>query len=339
MEGEAKPAFDECVSVIVPVYGVERYLSACVESILRQTYDNLEILLVDDGSPDSCGEICDGFARRDSRVRVFHRPNGGVSAARNWAIDRAAGRYLTFVDSDDILSPHYIECLYRVLRMTDADISLCGNRNIPEQNWESAPSLWDGEDFSVSEESVTVYSTKEAMRALLYQVPIDAAPWSKLFKRELFEGIRFPLNCWYEDIAIMPQLFHRAKRLAYCPYEGYGYLLRGEGTTLKRFSDEKMQLVDIVEKNERMILGWYPDLKAPAYSRTVRANLHIYSQIPMEKQYRNYRRRIGENVRKRRMTILADKGARRGTKLALCLTCGGLWTIRALRQFKALAKK
>lgn len=120
----------ELVSIIVPVYKVEQYLSRCVDSILQQSYSNLEIILVDDGSPDSCGMICDEYQKKDSRVQVIHKSNGGLSDARNYGIEAAQGKYLAFVDSDDWLDFDMIDILYRVLTSQDADIAECSYRNL-----------------------------------------------------------------------------------------------------------------------------------------------------------------------------------------------------------------
>ena len=114
---------NELVSVVVPVYKVEPYLERCIRSIIGQTYENLEIILVDDGSPDQCGAICDRFAQEDTRIKVYHKPNGGLSDARNYGVNRASGTYIAFIDSDDYISPHYIEYLYQLMVKYDADVS------------------------------------------------------------------------------------------------------------------------------------------------------------------------------------------------------------------------
>ena len=115
----------ELISVIVPVYKVEKFLARCLDSIISQTYENMEIILVDDGSPDSCGSICDEYAQRDARFRVLHKENGGLSDARNCGVEIASGAYIAFIDSDDYIAPNYVEYLYRLLVDNDADISCC----------------------------------------------------------------------------------------------------------------------------------------------------------------------------------------------------------------------
>ena len=116
---------NEIVSIIIPIYKVELYLERCIQSVLMQTYHNLEIILVDDGSPDLCGEICEDFAQKDSRVRVYHKQNGGLSDARNYGVEQAHGTYITFIDADDYVAPDYVEYLVGLLVKFDADISCC----------------------------------------------------------------------------------------------------------------------------------------------------------------------------------------------------------------------
>lgn len=329
----------EKVSVIIPVYNVEKYLCRCIESILKQTYQNLEIILVDDGSSDRCPQICDEYSAKDERIIVCHEINKGVAAARNMALELSTGQYLTFVDGDDFIAPDYIECLYHILKLAAVDISLCGSRNIEEDNSDNL-SVWKtGEAEKIDASGILFFQRKEALRALMYQIPFDASPWGKMFKKELFDSIRFPEGCWYEDFAVMPRVFERAERFAFYPYDGYGYVQRKQSTTLEEFSDKKMQLIEVAEANERFISERYPELLPAVYSRVVRANLHIYSQIPLNLQYRNYRKQVRKNVRRRRRRVLMDRCARKGTKAALCLTYAGFWTIRVFRRMKFLGKK
>ena len=144
MEKKYYAASAETISVIVPVYGVENYLPACIDSILAQTHEDFQLILVDDGSPDRCGAICDEYAAKDSRIVVIHQENGGLSAARNtgidWVFDNSESRWLNFIDSDDIVSPVYLETLYRCAAQNDADITVTGIHNFPDgQGLENAP--------------------------------------------------------------------------------------------------------------------------------------------------------------------------------------------------------
>lgn len=204
------------ISIIVPVYKVEPYLRKCLDSIAGQTYENLEIILVDDGSPDRCGVICDEYAARDRRIRVIHQENGGLSAARNAALRIVTGEYIGFVDSDDWVEPEMFETMVRGLQETEADISVCGrwdeykNRRT-RRGWETPQTILDRE---------------QALGELLRNDKLQNHCWDKLFRAALWEGIVFPEGRTFEDIAVMHQLFLRAKRVVCLPNALYHYLQR-----------------------------------------------------------------------------------------------------------------
>ena len=178
------------ISVIVPVYNVEPYLRRCVDSILRQTYRNLEILLVDDGSTDRSGTICDACAQQDTRVKVIHQKNGGLSAARNCGLETARGEYISFVDSDDLINDRMIETLYRDLAGQGADISAVGYRMFENQE-ELRP-----EEITAPVQCMT---GKEALRRILVSEEIGDFAWNKLYKKILFQTIRYPEGRVFED--------------------------------------------------------------------------------------------------------------------------------------------
>lgn len=217
------------ITVIVPVYKVEAYLPACVESILAQSFSDFELILVDDGSPDGCGAMCDAYAARDSRIRVIHQKNGGLSAARNSGMEVAAGEYLSFIDSDDYVAPDYLERLYSALR-SGAEIAVCRTRVFPDgQDPAAAP--------SPEEPGCTPLTGREAV-LLLYRgdaaVPVNA--WGKLYCRELIADLRFPVGKLHEDQAFVPIACYRAKTVAAVGADAYYYRDRPESITSKKFS-------------------------------------------------------------------------------------------------------
>ena len=197
---------NELISIIVPVYKVEEYLARCVDSILSQSYRQLEIILVDDGSPDASGEICDAYAQRDDRIKVIHKINGGLSDARNAGIAQASGSYLTFLDSDDWIHESYITYLYELLKVNDADISLC---NFLKTTKEEVPV----EPIQGSEAVLS----NEAVLERYIDLGDDFHPQlvmacGKLFKAKLFDTIRFPVGRLHEDEFTTYKLFHFAKK-------------------------------------------------------------------------------------------------------------------------------
>ena len=200
------------ITVVVPIYKVEAYLKKCIESIRSQTYSNLEILLVDDGSPDNCPKICDEYANLDERIQVIHKENGGLSSARNAGIDRATGEYISFVDSDDYIEANMIELLYEGIIKYDAEIAICNHYVEKKERLLMELPPVDRE---------CVYTKREAMKLLLEDVVMKNYAWDKLYKTELFQKVRYPIGRNYEDIGTTYLLFDQANRI--CQLQGYEY--------------------------------------------------------------------------------------------------------------------
>lgn len=201
---------DDMISVIIPVYNVEKYLRECLDSVIAQTYKNLEILLVDDGSTDSSGAICDEYAVRDSRVRVIHRENQGVSAARNLALDLAKGSYISFVDADDIIAERFLETLYGAVQETGAEIAACNFRRFQT-----------GEQIEAAAGERRLLTRKEAlleMTRLGYNSRGEfiTSPCNKLYKKEIFDAIRYPVGKRYEDEYVIHKLLLRIESFCEC---------------------------------------------------------------------------------------------------------------------------
>ena len=206
------------VSVIVPVYNVEKYIDRCVSSILRQTYENIELILVDDGSPDNCGEILDDYATKDSRVKVIHQSNAGQSKARNEAIKIAQGEYYCFVDSDDYMHDNQIQRLIELMYDYNADISMTHFCNFSGEK----VTISDLKDnvgntgLSSDTSDIIELSNTDCIRNMhMVSDELYVVMWGKLFKKELFEGIVFPEGRICEDLAILYKLFDKAKSVVY----------------------------------------------------------------------------------------------------------------------------
>lgn len=198
---------ETAISVIVPVYRVEKYLPACIDSILNQTFTDFELILVDDGSPDRCPEICDETAKRDARVRVIHQANQGLSAARNAGIEAARGAWLSFVDSDDYIAPQFYEKLYQTAQRTDADCVMCSVQNVDESGKPIDSAL-----MRVADE---VKTGREVLRKIGRD---DVTPyltaWNKLYRRKLFNTLRYPAGRQNEDVFVFAELFCQVQRAA-----------------------------------------------------------------------------------------------------------------------------
>lgn len=200
------------ISIIVPVYKAEPYLRKCADSILAQTYSNIEVIFVDDGSPDGCPTICDEYAAKDSRVVVLHQKNAGVSAARNAGLDAAKGDYVGFVDSDDWIERDMYEVLYEVMVDSKSDISVlsfCGDSDVPEK---------------VNAGAYIVFSKMEAIKKMLLYQNNLVNVWGKLYNRRMFKNIRFPYGIAIgEDTVVSLKAIENSNNVAYIDYKGYHY--------------------------------------------------------------------------------------------------------------------
>lgn len=206
------------ISIIVPVYKVEKYLHTCVDSILKQTYENLEIILVDDGSPDNCGSLCDSYAAQDPRIRVIHKPNGGLSDARNAGLEIATGEYVGFIDSDDYIAPDMYRVLYDAITKHHADVAVCSSQNVCES---------ETKIFPVSQGNVRVYTGNESSYAL-FTGAITHFAWNKLYKRSLFSSIRFPLGKIYEDLFTTYRVLRTCHTVVHTNTALYFYRIRND---------------------------------------------------------------------------------------------------------------
>lgn len=259
----------ELISVIIPIYKVEEYLDECITSVIAQTYTNLEIILVDDGSPDNCPQMCDNWAKKDARIKVIHKRNGGLSDARNAGLDIATGEYISFVDSDDYIKPDMLEKLYASICKVDADIAACGILNCEGDR----QNTWGCRDFVGSSEQIY---------GLLYDdaaYPVTA--WNKLYRRCCWEKFRFPVGKICEDAFTTYQLIHRANRIVMIPEALYCYRIRPESIMTSSFSLKRMDEEEAWRCNYQFIDRHYPRLKKKAfdfYLQRVNVLIHTMSK-------------------------------------------------------------
>lgn len=236
------------VSVVVPVYNVEKYLCRCIDSILNQTFTDFELILADDGSTDSCGAICDAYAAKDSRVKVIHRKNGGVSAARNTGLDAAEGEYIAFVDSDDYIDRDFLQVLVSAMEEVNADVVVSNYRKENDR----------GERSGVRPHEVgktLLQSADERMRYLVQNIMGGKAGWevyTRLFRRSVIEanGIRFCTTCgnYAEDLGFVLQYCLTAKACSSVAYCGYTYFLRKNSMMRRSEGQIKLDQVNAVSR-------------------------------------------------------------------------------------------
>lgn len=205
------------ISIIVPIYNVERYLSRCVHSIINQTYKNLEIILVDDGSPDNCPQLCDEYAKKDDRIKVIHKKNGGLSDARNAGMTVASGEFISFIDSDDYVSLDFIETLYNTIISEDSEIAEC-----------DVIKFYDDSSFDdyADDLKITNYNTIDGLSALISENPFHQHVWNKLYKSKLLVGIPYTVGKLNEDEFWTYQVFGRAKKITKINKTMYYYFQR-----------------------------------------------------------------------------------------------------------------
>lgn len=206
---------DPIISVIIPIYKVEQYLSKCVESVLNQTYKYLEIILVDDGSPDKCGVMCDEYANNDSRIKVIHKENGGLSDARNAGLKLARGDYIGFVDSDDWVEPEMYETMMNYIIKYEADLAICC---VSKERADKIEVQNIGRDF--------IYSRQKALYELIRDIDVQSFAWNKLYRRTLFREIEFPKGRLFEDTLTTYRVFEKIRRAVHINKSFYHYLRR-----------------------------------------------------------------------------------------------------------------
>lgn len=230
---------EELVSVVVPIYKVEQFIEKCIKSIINQTYKSIEIILVDDGSPDNCGKICDEYATKDERIKVIHKENGGLSDARNAGINIANGTYITFIDSDDYVDEKFIEILLQIIKRSNAKISMCGIKKVYNNGRES-------EDIEIPDEKIL---TGKEMILRLGDYPIsNIVAWNKLYNINLFEKIRYPKGKIHEDEFTTYKLLYECKKVAITNEKLYYYMQNEGSITNQKFNKSRLDIIQALEE-------------------------------------------------------------------------------------------
>ena len=262
------------ISIVIPVYNVEKYIRKCLDSVVNQTFGDLEIILVDDGSSDSSGDICDEYARQDSRINVIHKKNGGLSEARNTGIEVATGEFIAFVDSDDYIALNMIQTLYDNIERDKADIAVCGIMNVyREHTW---PQCKENTHF--------ICGNVEGFRLLLVGEKIPGSICNKLLRTELIKEIRFPSGKHYEDIFFHTDLMQVIDKISVDTTPLYYYVHRRDSVTTRKFEKSSMDIIEAYERNLKVIIDKYPQLIDVAIFRVQWANFVVLDRM-MEGSY------------------------------------------------------
>lgn len=312
------------VSIIVPVYNVELYLPKCVDSIINQTYRNIEILLVNDGSSDSSGKLCDEYSRKYEYIRSYHKKNGGLSSARNYGIARAKGAYIGFVDSDDFVDNDMFEYLIGLAEQYNADVSGCdiydcyNNKDIKKHSAD-----WI-ECLDTIGSIKCVLDSKTSMNVV-----------NKLFKKELFEETLFTEGITLEDAYIIVDLLSKTKRAVFTNSQKYYYLHRGNSITTLPFNEHSYDALKVHDHNYKVATSISESLEPSANLRRCWARFYVLDKMMMSDG--NYDKSVEKEcivfLKKRKRLILSSSMFTSGRKLAFC----GLLISKKL--YRAIVKK
>lgn len=243
------------ISIIVPVYKVEKYLNRCVQSIVDQTYSNLEIILVDDGSPDCCPAMCDVWTERDSRIQVIHKKNGGLSDARNAGMEVAKGEMIGFVDSDDWIASDMYQYLYEAMKADNSDIAACG----VEMIWEDGTS-----SQMLTKVGSCVLNREKAMEALIEESWLKQPVWYKLYKTDLIRSILFPVGKYHEDAFWSYRAIGVAERVSVIDRVGYYYWQRNGSIMGEKYSLKRLDAIEALEHRQNYLEDNFPNLASKA---------------------------------------------------------------------------
>lgn len=264
------------ISVIVPVYNVEGYLEKCVDSIINQSYKNLEIILVDDGSTDNSPVICDSYAEKDNRIKVIHKENGGLSDARNAGIKVASGEYLGFIDSDDYIDTRMYEILHSNIEKYQCDLAVCSfyhsykSGNVCKGN---------------NTKNIEVMDSKQSIKNLNCIHPMA---WNKLYKKSIFNNLLYPVGRYNEDTFIIMDILTSIESCVVVDEPLYYYVMREQSITKARFQKKHLDIIDAWKRNLNIISAKYPELTEFIESKLHSAHFQVIDKIIMEPNYKDF---------------------------------------------------
>lgn len=257
------------ISIIVPVYNVEKHLNNCIDSIINQTYKNIEIILVDDGSKDNSSKICDNYINTDNRVKVFHKTNGGLSSTRNCGITNSTGEYITFIDSDDDIETYYVEYLYELIKKYKTKMSIAAYTIVSKNRTNNIGNGYKEE----------LLNTEAALSRLLCEDGFTVSACAKLYKKSLFNNIKFPEGKLCEDNGTTYKLIMKCKKIAYGNKSIYNYYKRENSIMTSNFNLKKLDLIELTDTMCKDIITKYPNLINETNKRIFNSRFSILRQM------------------------------------------------------------
>lgn len=307
------------ISVIVPVYNCEKYIGKCIESILNQTFKDLELILIDDGSADESGKICDEYKIQDKRVKVIHEKNSGVSIARNVGINVAKGKYIGFVDSDDYLAPDMYESLYENLMKSHADVAICGIMNC---FLKKLPNGKIKEEHALQSNTCEkgILNGKQAFSEALKSQIFSVNPVNKLFYSRFLKEERFPANKTSEDAFLIPKILAKAERVVYDMEPKYYYVRHLGSITTSDFKESDWSVVDAYKEHLNVVKDKYPELLEEAKFRYYWSYIYVLDKMIKSKTKvcaQDYSRAINF-VKQNFKNIISNPYFSKKRKIAVC---------------------
>lgn len=297
------------VSIILPVYNVEKYLPKCMESIFLQTYSNIEIIIVDDGSNKECAELCDKYLAIDQRVSVFHKSNGGLSDARNYGIMRAKGEYITCIDSDDFVDKTYVEYLVYLILKYKSKMAICQHRFIYDNGKVQDKKLIGDE----------LLSSEQCLESMLYNKIIDTSAWAKLYQKRLFDNVKYPKGRIFEDIGTTYALMLQCDYIAVGYESKYNYVYRQDSIVNDVFNPKKLDLLYMTDKMAESVIIEYPNLNKAIIRRRVYSRFSTLNQLLSTKGFDNEKKECITFIMNNRKNILTNGKAPLRDKMAILL--------------------
>lgn len=309
----------DLISVIVPVYNVAKYLDVCIASIQKQTYTNLEILLIDDGSTDESGSICDRYALEDKRIRVIHQKNEGLSTARNKGVSACKGEYIAFIDSDDFIDKSFVESMYKVMVRSECDLVCMEAVRFYDGDEKKVYSYWKRIDNQ--KRYYTVYSSEKMLNIAFYQKLSVTDAQLKLYRKRLFENVQFPVGRYYEDLATTYLFILYSNRVAVINHQLYAYRFRESSIMTSTFNDKCLDCIWVGKKLVNDIEVMAPQLRKAAYCAAFRINRIVFPKIPFHNRVQ--KSKVWNELSAYRKIVMLDREAQKYERLlALTSYCG-----------------
>ena len=306
------------ISVIMPVYNVEeKLLREAIESIIAQSYTNLELIIIDDGSFDICGAVCDEYAKQDFRLKVIHEENQGVSSARNRGLQLAIGQYIAFIDADDSVQKKYLEYLHSLICMSNSDMAACSCEYVLTNH--KNPIQQDGRSLKTDE-----ISQREAIELLCYQTQLYhglemTAVWGKLYRKNIVRDIQFDKGMAIgEDFIFNCRCYLEAQRIIVSNYKGYNYRIRQSSLMNSSFNKSKIGTIDVVRNFKAEFST--SKYKSEIIARITNIAIVIYLMIPPDHQYEKEKNKVIKFINEDRYTVLLNKKIKKKMKMALLIS-------------------